>query len=564
MGRGADICVMGALLSFLGVVRTVRTVTTTISGGYDFLVEAGLLVYRENVETFLHKLDASCKLAEVLITSLTTLRDTSEDLYGRVKTALVSLEYLNKILNQTNWRSDLHWKLEWKSNEMQKLDDIYSDLKTALNSIKLEVDADNLNATHQTFQLKLKQWATTPQTKQQLKSIEDKIKNAVQKSIELTEMSTSDAVNRLHVLQHFNTCGSWPVINTIDSLNPPQLQVVEGLGNKFIVSWSKSDDVDFFELCYDEDQHLSIPLVGNVYKIELGSPKVEPGRIYTMKIRGINDKGKGKWSNPVVAKFTKPSPCKPSPPELHMVSISVAAITVVTPTLSCESESIVTEWNVRYVIDGQDKEWTTKNHKVESHQRKHTFYVQDLKPNQKYYFEVQAVNADGESNFSQPVCFKTDLKLSLDRPEIEVVGVSKVKLTIQLPTQLPPVTEWELQCTHEPPKPITYKGESEDEIQTFVLENLLPNQNYNIQVRAILAGDYGTIISPVVPFKTPCVDAPSFATLLLQLTLALSAMLTPLSLYYIILYCQEYITYFGYYIIPCVIYVTPFIFYHFM
>ena len=508
----------GILQALWAIFSAAKAVSTAISGGYDFLVDAELLEPQENVKSYLK---SACKLSSYLKESLTMLKDMNEEQSRKVEAALVSLKYLDLILKQHRDGGGL--ELRQKHHEVQKVEEIYSDLKTALNLIKLKVSSNKSSS--------IKQWATAPQTKQQLKDIEAKIQDAVQKSIELTAILTLDAVNRLHILQHFNTCRTWPVTSdTTKSPYPPQLHIEE-LGNKFILTWSTNDeDVSFFELCYDEDEHLSMPLDGNMHKIEIGFPQVVSGRIYSMKIRGINEGGKGKWSDLVVAQFTKPSPHKPDPPIVHMVSTSRVMLTVVPPQSSHETESPVTEWNVQYIV-GLDKEWTLENYKVTPSEERHSLDVNNLIPNQKYYFRVQAVNAEGESDFSQPVCFKTEFKLSLDPPEIDIISASTVKLTIQSPKQSPLVTGWELRCTHEPPKPITYTEESEDEIQTFVLEDLLPNHNYSIQVQAMLLGGC-TVISPVVSFEIPHVEVPSFATLLSQLTLALSTMLTPLFLYY--------------------------------
>lgn len=152
-----------------------------------------------------------------------------------------------------------------------------------------------------------------------------------------------------------------------------------------------------------------MPLNGGINTIEIGFPKVMPGRKYTMKIRGINEGGEGHWSNSVVVQFTKPPPCKPEPPEIHMVNTSTARLTIVSPEPSCETESPVTEWNVQYAIDGlSDTRWTTENYKVKSGERKQKFDVKNLDPNQKYHFRVQARNAEGYSAISPMVSFKTE------------------------------------------------------------------------------------------------------------------------------------------------------------
>lgn len=526
---------MGAFWSILAFFSNLNTTITALQGGYDFLVEIGLLEDQENVRGYLK---GARKLTEVLKTGLSMFQDVNKSQSGKVEAALVSLEYLDLILKQNRHDCVQH--------EIQKIKEIHSDLKTALNSMKVQVDNSSLNKSSslKKWLLKkwfLKQWATTPQT-EQLKAIEDKIKDAVQKGIELTTLSTSVAVNRLHILQHFNAYGTWLVTsNTINPPCPPQLYVEEELGNKFMLTWKREnddEDINFFEVCYDEDRYLSMPLKGSMCQIEISSPQVVPGRIYTMKIRGINEGGEGKWSDSVVAQITKPTPRKPDPPELHMVNTSAVAVTVVRPKPSHESESPVAQWNVQYVIDGHD-EWTTKNYRVND-DKIYIFDVENLIPNQRYHFRVQAINAEGESDFSQPVSIKMEYKPSPDPPEIEAISTSKVKLTINSPESSSSVTEWRLQCIHEPPKPISYKAESGENKYSFILEDLAPNQNYHIQVQAMYAEGYSTI-SPVVSFKTGQVDVPSFVMLLLQLALVLSAMLTPLVLYYAILSFSHYI-----------------------
>ena len=410
------LAVVKAFSSFLSVFTFV---SNSVTGSYDILVTAGLLNDRKDVKSHIHKLNAACKVAEFLKTSLATLKDINEDLSGKVETAMVSLESLDSILQRI--RCDIESHPQQKPYKVQKLGEIYSDLVTALNSIKLKVDGNNENLSRSTpclsiykFRRKLKQWATARQTKHQLKAIEDKIKDAEQKSLELMMISTSAAVTRLHLLQYFHNSGIWPVTNhAINPPNPPRkLCVKEELGNKFTLTWLKNDgdSLEYFELCYDEDRCLSIPLNGNVYKTEIGSPQVQPGRIYTMKIRGINEGGNGNWSNSVVARFTKPSPRKPNPPQVWMVSTSGAMISVELPKPYCETESPITKWNVQYIVDGLVKEWKTESYKVEGGRDKQKFELTILNPNGRYHFQVQAVNAEGKSSFSEMVSIKAEYK----------------------------------------------------------------------------------------------------------------------------------------------------------
>lgn len=536
---GAFVSIFTSLVAF----SAAGNISTTICDGYDFLVTLDLLEPQENVR---NSLSGVRRLADLLKICLRTLRELNEDLSGKVETALVSLEYLEMILKQH--RDDCGLR------EIQKIKEIHSELKKALNSIKLQ-PANNRNSwLIEKFQVQLKRWMEISQTKQQLEEIKAKIKEAVQKGIELTTLSTSVTASKLYTLQQFNTLGTWPVTNSVTAPPTPPLLHVKELGNKFMLSWEKNDDdenINFFELCYDEDQSLSMPLDGNMLKTEIGSPKVVPGRIFTMKIRGINEGGEGKWSNSVVAQFTKPTPCKPDSPEVQMVDTSTVALTVAPPKQSHENESSVTEWNIQYVVDGQDREWTTENRKVNPGRGECKFNVENLIPNQKYHFRVQAVNTEGESDFSRPVSIKTEYIPSLDSPIIKAIGTSTAEVTIKSLEWSQPIVELKLQYTCDPPEPITYKGEPEDNMYTFVLQDLIPNRNYNVQLLAVHAGGYSSS-SPVVSFQTASMQAPSFATCLSQLVLVLPAMFIPLLLYYTVPVLLHYL-------IVCIKYASPFV-----
>ena len=57
--------------------------------------------------------------------------------------------------------------------------------------------------------------------------------------------------------------------------------------------------MDEYEVCYDEHNDCTIP-VGTTTIVELESPRVQPGNVYVMKVRGINKGGKGEWSDVVI------------------------------------------------------------------------------------------------------------------------------------------------------------------------------------------------------------------------------------------------------------------------
>lgn len=402
--KGIRLAIWG-FFSLIGIADN-----SIIQGGYDFLVERGLLEDRGNVRSYLR---VASELIQILKKGLVVFKEVNRSHSTRVEAALDSLERLDVILNQNRHNC--------VQREVQKIKKIYSDLKSALNSMKVKIDNRILNKSSRAMMAWfLQQWATISEV-EQLKAIEDKIKDAVQKGTELTILSTLVGVNSLHILQNFNTHRTWLVPrNAVNPPSPPQLHFEEKPGNIFMLTWERvndDEDIDFFEVCYDEDQCLSMGLNGDMYKTEIGSPTVVPGIVYTMKIRGINEGGEGEWSNSVKAQFIRPTPRKPDPPKLHMVSTSAVAVTVFRPKLLHESESPVGQWNVQYSIDGHNG-WTTENHRVNEFTRKnytggHTFVIENLIPRQRYHFRVQVINADGESDFSQPVSIKMEYKSSL-------------------------------------------------------------------------------------------------------------------------------------------------------
>ena len=75
------------------------------------------------------------------------------------------------------------------------------------------------------------------------------------------------------------------------SVEPPSAPhglAIQGDKNKLILSWEPSEGiVDEYEVCYDEHNDCTIP-VETTTIVELESPKVQPGNVYVMKVRGIN------------------------------------------------------------------------------------------------------------------------------------------------------------------------------------------------------------------------------------------------------------------------------------
>ena len=72
--------------------------------------------------------------------------------------------------------------------------------------------------------------------------------------------------------------------------------------NELILSWEPSEGiVDEYEICYDEHIDCTLP-VGIATTVKLESPRVQPGKVYAMKVRELT---KGVMENGVMLLLDK-------------------------------------------------------------------------------------------------------------------------------------------------------------------------------------------------------------------------------------------------------------------
>ena len=216
---------------------------------------------------------------------------------------------------------------------------------------------------------------------------------------------------------------------------PPGFNVQENK-NIFILSWKPcGGHVDEYEVCYNEHENLSILITGALTSIELESPRVKPGNIYAMKIRGINKGGKGAWSKTVIGQFTKPLPQNPEISDLLLRS-TIAVVTVKIPGVICNTESPITCVKISY-ISGSNQEFSSCEFEIEPGNNPYVFTITGLHPKSKYKFTAETKNAEGWSKLSN---IKEGDTSSLppkptkpNPPIIETCTSTKVIFTVQVP-----------------------------------------------------------------------------------------------------------------------------------
>ena len=279
---------------------------------------------------------------------------------------------------------------------------------------------------------------------------------------------------------------------------PPGLTVQEDK-NKFILSWKPCEgDVDKYELCYDEQEEDSIVQVGNATTLTLGSPRVQPGNVYPMKIRGVKEGVEGEWSDIVVGQFTKPLPQKPKISNL-LLRATMVDVTVKLPEAICSTESPITCVEISHVA-ATDKKLTSSEFEVEPGNYTQTFTVRELHADTKYNFRAKAKNAEGWSN---PSDLREGLTLSLppiparpNPPIIKAFSSTEVKLIVQVPENTcdikSPIIQWrvigygrdqeEIDASY--PVSVTSFADKYLKLETLGVSNLNPNQQYTLQVLA--------------------------------------------------------------------------------
>ena len=193
--------------------------------------------------------------------------------------------------------------------------------------------------------------------------------------------------------------------------------------NNLVLSWkSCAGMVDGYEVCYDENNKC-IKHVGKINEVEFSPPRVLPGNIYTMKVRGVNNGGAGEWSESVVGQFTKPFPQKPTIVRVSCKA-TTADVTAEIPKAACDTESPVTVMELAYV-DALSKKWSCIYKEIGLVKKVCTISASNLKPETKYTFKIRTQNTEGWSEPSGVEKITTDKlppKPDIPKPPLLVVA----------------------------------------------------------------------------------------------------------------------------------------------
>ena len=328
----------------------------------------------------------------------------SENVWTRVKT---NLEYMNLTIEKIE-------PYVKKDSDTKEITEFLSQLK------KVSAMCDDISKKHMVVKL-----VTAPSILITLHNIEAEIKLANSKltlfimsnsltKIYDTAISQNEKLDKMVILQQNDNYKTGLSIVLDKSIRrppaPPGLTIQENK-NEFILSWKPcGGTVDDYEVCYDEQENLILSVrkaakveIGKVMPttLKIGSPRVLPGNVYTMKVRGINKGGEGEWSKAVVGQFTKPFPQKPEISNLFLHS-TIAAVTVKIPGAVCSTESPVTHVEVSYITE-TSAVWSNYITEIQPGNGTVRLTVHELQPNTNYKFKVKTKNAEGWSEAYKPI-----------------------------------------------------------------------------------------------------------------------------------------------------------------
>ena len=328
----------------------------------------------------------------------------AKGLYAQLEQAKDQLEDLSEHAKK-NWMKKL-WHHVWSTTSMKdKLKSIEAKVNLVVQKSTLLVTTLNLELTASLEkEMSLKQKNVLLEL-QKMKSEVVALKNKM-----ISEHNTLILkLNAVILLKHD---GIWPVMDkSIPPPDPPNILHIKETNGKLFVRWHtqwQCNKIDFFVLCYDEEEKLNLIFSGNVSEATIGSPEVEliPEKHYTMKVCGVNPGGRGEWSNSVVQQFTKPYPGKPDPPKIFSVSSSTAKFTLTPPKQACPTESPITKWKIECAMPADTNKWMLMDKfTLENVGEKLSFNV-ELITKKKYHFRVKAKNAEGWGDYSKAVSFE--------------------------------------------------------------------------------------------------------------------------------------------------------------
>ena len=436
--------------------------------------------------------------------------DAAFSLIGKAGNAIL---WITNRLHQFNLHEDLvagiREDLQNLQLAIQKIEPhLRNDIDTdGIKQLVIHLENALESCVHISGKNKLTRMATIPSEISKLHNIQAEIQEArckLQLFIETNHLLIScdvgndqnQKLSKISALQDNSRAGLTVIEDK--SVRPPSAPhrvAIEEDNGKLILSWGSTEGtVDEYEVCYDEHNECTVP-VGVTTTVILESPRVLPGNVYAMRVRGINKGGKGEWSHAVIGQITKPPPQKPEISNFLLRS-TMAVVTVKVAGVICCTESPVTCVRLSYASSASTM-FTTCDLTTQQGNDTCTFTVSGLQPDTKYRFTVRTKNAEGWSRPSDLTEGNTLLLPPLpakpNLPVIKVCAPTKVILAVVAPENTcsisSPIVAWRVIGYSESNEEIyKYYVQDENDIMkggsSLDVVDLDPNTQYTLQLLA--------------------------------------------------------------------------------
>ena len=440
---------------------------------------------------------------DTVLTIIGKTKDVLDFIIDRLDQLALSKEVATRInerlehLKQTIRKIEPHIK---KDSDTKELEQFLTHLE---NIVKSCTDITNKN--------KIIKFVKIAGDMLKLNTLEAEIKMAESKLMlfmnanELVMLSESNnlyikKLDKMLIFQENNMAG----INIVEdkSIRKPPAPLgftIQENKNELKLSWkpiASRGVVENYQVCYDASNNSYILVKNDITTLGICPPRIQPGKVYTMKVRGVNKGGDGEWSNSMVGKLTKPFPQAPKISDIQFRA-TIAVITVKLAEATCSTESPVTSVEISYAIAKSGNKLSHSEFEIVPGKHAYFLTVTKLHPDTEYIFGAKARNAEGWSGTTDSIeGFTLSLPPNPAKPSTPIVKIcspTKVNLTVEVPENTcgikSPITAWRVTgCSGDKEKvaelyPINTTSFMEKSINLPV-SNLNPNQQYTLEILA--------------------------------------------------------------------------------
>ena len=321
----------------------------------------------------------------------------------------------NQIMQKTE---DIQLQLQKIANHSD--DQFTTDMETVLEEVYDRLRTCKVECEKLQDQSSIKKLPMADSNKETLKLVQTELEhvhvnleNQVICAMSFVKVQVKDGIKEVRR----DCAGVYPVSS--GDLKPPAAvskPVVDFKGEQMIVSWEDDDNPPDSLVTYEvrtDDSNNDIIEVRPRYKcISIGPPKIEPGMLYTIQVRGVNGKGPGEWSEQLIVRYKTAPPRRPDKPKVFPTSIN-AKISVRIPGIQEAHGAPVSEVIVEYCQYNNGSKWNSETISLEEKESEHIreSVIYDLSPNTRYFFRIILINKSGQSAPSESVDVTTDVPI---------------------------------------------------------------------------------------------------------------------------------------------------------